>query len=304
MKRKTRLLGLALLLLLVGVAATCSTIGKGYRYYIAKCYYGAPVKQTEFPQHFFDINIDEYSTQLESLSSGLESRVVSEVEYQGRSLPIHLVELKNPDANKRLMVIAGVHGNESGGTLAILELLHDIRTNRAFYDEWNIAILSPVNPVGLIERSRYDQDGCDLNRKIRSSSQHGIVVQRTQIEAFRPDFVVSMHEAPSEGFLIHPGPHLGESLAQTILTDLESQGITLATIDYLGRNLQSKGQSKVSGLLKIAKHLVRVESLGDYLADKGIIEITTESGWNNADTFQRVNSHVLLIRSVVSNTRN
>jgi len=173
-----------------------------------------------------------------------------------------------------------------------------------FADEWNIAILSPVNPVGLIERSRYDQDGCDLNRKIRSSSQHGIVVQRTQIEAFRPDFVVSMHEAPSEGFLIHPGPHLGESLAQTILTDLESQGITLATIDYLGRNLQSKGQSKVSGLLKIAKHLVRVESLGDYLADKGIIEITTESGWNNADTFQRVNSHVLLIRSVVSNTRN
>ncbi len=39
--------------------------------------------------------------------------------------------------------------------------------------------------------------------------------------------------------------------------------------------------------------------LGDYASKRAIIEITTESGWNSQDTFQRVNSHTFVISSFV-----
>ena len=44
-----------------------------------------------------------------------------------------------------------------------------------------------------------------------------------------------------------------------------------------------------------------MQALGDYVSDKGIMEITTESGWKSTDRFQRVNSHMFLILSLVDN---
>jgi len=73
----------------------------------------------------------------------------------------------------------------------------------------------------------------------------------------------------------------------------------LSTEDYFGKKLKVAGNSKIKGGLKFLKKLVQVQALGgDYLAKKGIVEITTESGWNSQDTFQRVNSHVFVISSL------
>ena len=110
-----------------------------------------------------------------------------------------------------------------------------------------------------------------------------------------------MHEAPSSNFLIHSNKHLKDELLHQLLKDTEEKGIVLSTEDYLGRKLKIAGNSKITGGLKFLKNLVQVQALGDYAAKRDIIEITTESGWNSQDTFQRVNSHVFVISSLVDN---
>jgi len=75
----------------------------------------------------------------------------------------------------------------------------------------------------------------------------------------------------------------------------------LSKEDYFGRKLKVHGNSKLKWHLKLLKKISGIQTLGDYADDNDIIEITTESGWNSHDTFQRVNSHVFVISSFVDN---
>jgi len=294
-----------LVLLVILIVTNCSTIKLANKYYLSPCYYDSPVKQSDFPQIFFEVDLNKYYQELKSLSSSHFSiDTVETIKYQNKKFPI--VELtktvesniKNP---KRLLVLAGVHGNESGGTLAILEFLNQYNSNPSKFDEWSLKIVTPINPAGTIEMSRYNECGCDLNRKVKKSSQKGIIVQRKIIESFKPDAVITLHEAPSKDFLIHSNKYLEDELLFKLLEDTEKNGIKLSTEDYLGQELKVRGNSKIKGHLKFLKNLVQVQALGDYASKRGIIEITTESGWNSQDTFQRVNSHVFAISSFIDN---
>ena len=224
---------------------------------------------------------------------------IEHILYKGQTYPVLEVTKRSEEPSKRLLVLAGVHGNESGGTLAILKLLEDLGNNQSKYKDWELKIVTPINPAGTIEMSRYNECGCDLNRKVKTSNQKGIVLQREIIESFNPEVIVTLHEAPSEGFLIHPGKYLSESLITQLVDDMSGNGIDLSTRDYLGRELPKPGVSAVKGGLRFLKDLVQVQTLGDYLREKRIIEITTESGWNSQDTFQRVDSHFLLVSSLI-----
>ena len=289
------------LLLLAGLTLTltaCETLSQAYRFYLVTCYYGAPVQQTEFPQVFLDIDFEDYNASLNRHSDIAAISIAETISYQGQDLPIRRLKLSGGD-DRRLLILAGVHGNEAGGTLAIPELLDAIKADRSLIDGWTIEFLTPVNPVGLIERSRYNQNGCDLNRKVASMDEPGIQLQRQTVDGFKPDIAISLHEAPITGFLIHPGPHLDDDYLAALLAALETQSVQLATDDYLGRRLETPGRSRVSGVLKTLKHLVQVQSLGDYLAERDIVEITTETGWNNEDPKQRITPHVALIIEVL-----
>jgi len=291
------------LLLIILIAANCSKIKLANKYYLSPCYYDSPVKQADFPQIFFEVDLDAYYKQLKSLSAPYFSMdTVEIIQYKNLNLPIiELSKIKLPTISnpKKLLVFAGVHGNESGGTLAILEFLRLYHNNPSKYAEWALKIITPINPAGTLEMSRYNECGCDLNRKVKKSSQKGIVLQRKIIDTFKPDAIITLHEAPSPDFLIHSNKHLSDELLVQILTDTKSMGITLATQDYLGQKLKVPGNSKIKGPLKFLKNLVQVQALGDYASKRAIIEITTESGWNSQDTFQRINSHIFAISSFV-----
>ena len=272
------------------------------KYYLSPCYYDNPVRQSDFPQFFLEVDLQTYYKQLTALAApSFYIDTIETIQYKNQELPIIQLSKINPTTAKpkRLLILAGVHGNESGGTLAILELLNFYNNHPSKFDEWSLKIVTPINPAGTVEMSRYNECGCDLNRKVKTSSQKGIVIQRKIMDTYQPDVIISLHEAPSPDFLIHSNNHLADKLLFQLLADIENKGITLATKDYLGQKLKVPGNSKIKGYLKYLKNLVQVQTLGDYAAERAIIEITTESGWNSQDTFQRVNSHVFAISSIV-----
>lgn len=290
-------------ILLVLGAFNFPKIKLAYIYYVSPCYYEAPVKQHHFPQVFLDVNLEAYYDELKQLAVPyFKIDTLETVSYKNKLYPVLGLKQKGARSlDKKLLIVAGVHGNESGGTLAVLELLKQYNTNPHRFIDWNIKIITPVNPVGTTKMSRYNECGCDLNRKVNTSNQKGIVVQRNVVNTFKPDVVVSLHEAPSTGFLIHSNEYLKDALLLQLLKDTKEKGIQLATKDYLEQELPLSGNSKISGGLKLLNKILRVQALGDYASQKGIMEITTESGWNSNDRFQRVNSHVFLLLSLIDN---
>ena len=294
---------IALGLLLLIVVLNFPKIKLGYRYYVSPCFYDTPVKQNDFPQVFLTLNLEDYYKEIKHLATPyFKIDTLETITYKNKSYPILGLTKKGVRSlDKKLLVIAGVHGNESAGTLAILEFLKEYNLNPKRFDGWNMNIITPLNPVGTAEMSRYNECGCDLNRKVNSSKQKGIVVQRKVVDSFKPDIILSMHEAPSEGFLIHSNDYLKDELLRKLLNETAEKGIQLATKDYLEQELTIPGNSKIKGGLKLLNKILQVQALGDYVSDKGIMEITTESGWNSEDSFQRVNSHVFLLLSLVDN---
>ena len=290
-------------LLLILVAFNFSKIKLGYIYYVSPCYYGEPIRQNHFPQVFLEVDLPSYYEEIQNLAQlNFKIDTLETVSYKNNNYPI--LELTKSTYNseaKKLLIIAAVHGNESAGALAIPELLKEVNTNADRFKNWNLKIITPVNPVGLLAMSRYNASGCDLNRKFNSSNEKGVTVQKNTIDNYNPDVIINLHESPASGFLIHSNSILPNELLFKILNDVESKGVTLSVEDYFGRKLETAGNSKISGVLKFLNKVVKVEALGDYVTKKNIIEITTESGWNSSDEFQRINSHLYTILSVVDN---
>jgi len=268
------------------------------KYYLIACYHDRPVKQSDFPQHFFDVDLKAYEDEIRTYTEFLFStREI--IRYNNVDYPILKISYNEDKAGIRLLVLAGVHGNETGGVLAVPKFLLDIIENPAYYADWAIRIITPVNPVGVVYLSRYNENGCDLNRKFFKSTQKGIEIQTNAIDEFDPHLIISLHEAPSTGFLLHPSSHMPLALTQKILDDIVKNGVRLSQKDYWGRTLKIPGCSQVAGFMKVLSKLIQVQSLDDYVEKRGIPVITTESGWNSPDTFQRIDSHLHLIRSVV-----
>ena len=165
-------------------------------------------------------------------------RELARIQYKGAGRPILRVDSRNLDrANKRLLILSGVHGNEHAGILCVPEILRQF--DARFADENHVAlvVLTPVNPVGAAELSRFNAQGYDINRDfVRFETEEARVVRAT-LDELRPDFVLSLHEGPQDASFLFANSRVDPALAQRLLDALEAGGTTLATHDYFGMKL-------------------------------------------------------------------
>ena len=214
------------------------------------------------------------------------------VSYRDTARPILSVSSRSPDATKRLLIISGIHGNEQAGIMSVPEILDR-------YDRDGpvaIRVLTPVNPIGAAELSRFNADGYDINRDfIQFRTEEARLVRRV-FDEFRPDFVLSLHEGPQDAAFMFTNPHVDLALAKRLLAALEAGGTTLATKDYFGLSLKPPGLSASSpvqrAILRVWEATLKQQAVNAFAAGRGIPEITLESGWRSSDGAARVRAHV------------
>jgi len=121
-----------------------------------------------------------------------------------------------PQANRRIYLSAGIHGDEPAGPLAVLQLLRENRWP-ANADVW----LCPcLNPTGFLRNSRENDRGADLNRDYLDSKTVEIQAHIAWLEK-QPGFdvCVCLHEDwESQGFYLYElNPDNLPSLAEPIM---------------------------------------------------------------------------------------
>lgn len=96
----------------------------------------------------------------------------------------------NPKAKKSLCVIAGIHGDEPGGPLGVLQWLRgEIPENVA------ITVFPAVNAFGFANNVRRDARNRDLNRRFcdpKLENEDALVYHAIQDKKF--DLVITLHE--------------------------------------------------------------------------------------------------------------
>jgi predicted deacylase len=216
------------------------------------------------------------------------------VAYKDATRPILSVSSRNASAAKRLLVVSGIHGNEQAGIVSVPEILER-------YDDSlpALRVLTPVNPIGAAELSRFNGDGYDINRDFLKFRTEEAKVVRRAFDEFRPDFVASLHEGPQDAAFMFANACVDGALARRLLAALEACGTTLATKDYFGLPLRPPGLSASSpfqrGVLRAWEAGFKMQAVNAFAAARGIPEVTLETGWRSGDGATRIRAHVELV---------
>lgn len=84
------------------------------------------------------------------------------------SRPINMVILGQ--TGPMTLVLGGIHGNEPTSAGLALQLLRHLRDNPSDYQGRRVAVVTVVNPDGLIRGTRENANGVDLNRNFPASN--------------------------------------------------------------------------------------------------------------------------------------
>lgn len=122
-------------------------------------------------------------------ASGLRCETICEVgEFPVVKVENECAATGEPDG---LYVSAGVHGDECAPVWALLDW---VASAPAILRERPVTLFPCLNPVGLIENTRRDGSGIDLNRSFADASQPVIAAWQKAIAGRRFDTSVNLHE--------------------------------------------------------------------------------------------------------------
>jgi hypothetical protein len=235
---------------------------------------------------------DEFEAAVRAFGDRYDIVEEGRVSYRDTTRPILSVSSRTASATRRLLIVSGVHGNEQAGILCVPEILerYDVDGPVA------LRVVTPVNPIGAAELSRFNADGYDINRDfLRFRTEEARIVRRT-FDEFRPDFVLSLHEGPQDDAFLFTNRHVDLGLADRLLAALVAGGTTLAEKDYFGLKLKPRGLSASTpvqrAVLRLWEGTLKMQAVNEFAAHRGIPEVTLESGWRSPDRAARVRAHV------------
>lgn len=267
------------------------------KYHLKRRVVDYPAPETEMGVVSLGFDLDAYVDDLRRRKDRFDIEQLAEVSYAGRKHPVLWLRSRAPAARKCLLVLAGVHGNERAGLVAVPQFLDQFDS-----DAVRLSVIAPVNPVGAAELSRYNADGYDINRDfVRFDTVEARAVRRV-FRMERPDFVISLHEGPQDATFMFTNRFVRDDSAKRILVDIERGGTELATRDYFGRRLHPAGLAPMGRISWTLSWLwaatLQMKPMGMWANDHGVPEITIESSWRQPDRDARVRPHVDVVRAV------
>jgi len=106
--------------------------------------------------------------------------------------------------NTRLLICAGIHGNEPAAVETALQFIEKLSSDENPYTSMSIDILPVVNPWGWSRDVRFNREGLDLNRDfVNFASQEATIIE-AYLEDKKYDLIIDCHEDPgASGFYLY-----------------------------------------------------------------------------------------------------
>lgn len=291
------LAGVSVLAALALIALAYRPAKQFHRFFLTACAADGPVRETELNIDPQAVDLPKFYSDLRAAATDITVHELAQAQYSGEQWPLLLFSpaTPSPPAKKSILVVAGIHGNEVSGSLAALRALSTPAPESVV-----LHVLAPANPVGLKHGSRYNAQGCDINRDFKAYRTVEARAIRSAVERVRPTLVLSLHEGPQEGIFIIGTQSTPQSLQQAITTALGARNFPLAQKNNLGMRLETPGTMVEGAFITRAKSWLGIYSLGEYTTSLGIPLITTEAPWTLPSMEGRIQMQQVVLETLVS----
>lgn len=290
MSRRGLLGGLAVAMVL-GTLALGGTLRLVHKYFLSPCAGAGPERNADFELLLPPLELAGfYGRLLASAGPAFEQRTLASIPHRDRSYPIYWLRRPGHPNAPRVLIAGGVHGDERAALLVLPDLL-DALGDEPPGSGLDVVLVAPINPVGVAETSRYNAQGCDINRDFGAFATAEARALRDALSEYRPDLVVAPHEGPQEGTFVIVTSKGSEQAGAAVVDALERAGLALAQRSFLGYRLGRPGLSVESPWVARIKSGVGLGSLGTFLDDRGIPTYTVETSWSSPDFEARIRSH-------------
>jgi hypothetical protein len=144
-----------------------------------------------------------------------------EVFHVAGGMDVVAFETGEDSGGESIYVCAGVHGDEPAGVLGLLEWAEEhVATLRSS----DLLILPCFNPWGLVNNSRSDHRGKDLNRQFHSRHDPHIVHWRKYLAGRRFRLCLTLHEDyDAQGLYVYEVARTGLELGEALLRGCRNQ---------------------------------------------------------------------------------
>jgi len=169
-------------------------------------------------------------SQLRRLQKKHPERIKLSTIGQAHGEPLYRVDVASSRGKRgkkplRVLVSAGVHGNEPAGVEAALRLVERAVKDKGMQRNFSITVMPMVNPEGLMRNQRKNIVGQDVNRTFRPGkwSLESKAVRRS-LAGEKYDLFVDLHGAQGKGFFLIRGKDDG-GLSARILRPMENHAL-------------------------------------------------------------------------------
>ncbi len=136
----------------------------------------------------------------------LSLEIIGEITGDDGAFPLWAVSYNYDENsnNKRLLICAGIHGNEPAAVETALQFIEKLGSDENPYPSMNIDILPVINPWGWSRDIRFNSEGLDINRDfVAFASQEAILIE-AYLNGKDYDLIIDSHEDPdASGFYLY-----------------------------------------------------------------------------------------------------
>lgn len=104
---------------------------------------------------------------------------------------------------KQVLVLAGIHGNETSGVSYVVQLIQNLARPPGASTAYDMDVIPIVNPWGYVHNLPFNPNGVDIGRDFTDFDSHEARVVRRFLREKRYDLVLDLREDPeADGFCI------------------------------------------------------------------------------------------------------
>ncbi|OFZ46500.1 MAG: hypothetical protein A2381_02210 [Bdellovibrionales bacterium RIFOXYB1_FULL_37_110] len=204
----------------------------------------------------YRINLDLVFKKIENFKHQYGAQIHTKILGQSDGEPVYRIDLPGhgPLKKKKVVLTAGIHGNEPIGVEVVLSIIDQLVHNTKLRNEYDFIFFPTLNPGGLRNNKRFTNDLVEMNATFVKGQEGKVALMiknsmQPEEEIYK---ALDLHEAVSQnGFFFISSNQNDDALLKRVVAEIPKEYVLRSSDNVYPQSLRSVSDpAKIAYILK------------------------------------------------------